>query len=211
MHKKKFIAAGKKLNEANKALIMLHGRGALAEDILSIASNLNIEDFAIIAPQATNHTWYPLSFLAPLDQNEPWLTSALEMLNEIVTDLGAKGIKKENIYFLGFSQGACLTLEFVTRNATKWGGVVAYTGGLIGEKVYNNNYAGDFEGTPFFIGTSDPDPHVPVTRVNDSGDIINGMNGIVTVEIYPNMGHTISQDEIDKANALIFKSAVSRG
>ena len=120
----------------------------------------------MIAPQATNNTWYPYSFLAPPSQNEPWLSSALDLLDEIVNDLKKNDIDPKNIYFLGFSQGACLTLEYVTRNATRYGGVVAFTGGLIGDKLYSENYKGDFSGTPVFIGTSDPDPHVPVDRVN---------------------------------------------
>lgn len=121
-------------------LIMLHGRGASAEDILSLSSYFKLDnDFAIIAPQATNHTWYPYSFLAEPSQNEPFLSSAIDLLNNIVTDIVSKGVAKEKIYFLGFSQGACLTLEFVTRNATRWGGAIAFTGGLIGDKLYAEN------------------------------------------------------------------------
>ena len=204
MHKKNFITAGKKLEEATKVMIMLHGRGASAEDILSLAGHFQVRDFALIAPQATNHTWYPYSFLAPPSENEPWLSSALSLVKEIVDEVKAKGIKSENIYFAGFSQGACLTLEFVTRNATKYGGVIAFTGGLIGDKIYTGNYSGDFSGTNIFIGTSDPDPHVPVTRVNDSTTVLEKMNSNVTTKIYPNMGHTINQDEINIVNKLFF-------
>src|SRR4051812_14885427 len=126
MHTKNILQAGKRIDEAKKVLIMLHGRGASAKDILSISSYLQVEDYALVAPQATGQSWYPYSFLAPVQQNEPWLSSALELLKEIVEDLNNQAIADENIYFLGFSQGACLTLEFVTRNATKWGGVVAF-------------------------------------------------------------------------------------
>ncbi len=185
---------------------MVHGRGGSAEDILSLSSHLNVSSYSLLAPQATNNTWYPYSFLAPPAQNEPWLTSALNLLQELVSDLNIHDVKTEHIYFLGFSQGACLTLEFVTRNATRYGGVAAFTGGLIGDKIYPQNYKGDFQGTPIFIGSSDPDAHIPVERVYASTNIVKGMNASVTEKIYPNMGHTITQDEIDQANKLIFNS-----
>jgi phospholipase/carboxylesterase len=204
MHKKEFITAGKNLETASKVLIMIHGRGGSAEDILSLSNHLEVNDFALLAPKATNHTWYPYSFLVTPSQNEPWLSSALQILGEIVNDLKAKRINEKNIYFLGFSQGACLTLEFVTRNATHYGGVVAFTGGLIGDRVYEENYKGDFAGTPVFIGTSDPDPHVPVQRVNESEAILKRMNASVIKKVYKNMGHTISQDEIKMVNEFIF-------
>lgn len=210
MHTKKLFTSGKQLDEASNALIMLHGRGASAENIVSLAPHLHIHDYAVIAPQATNHTWYPSSFLMPPSQNEPWLSSALDVLNEIVEDILSVGMMKENIYFLGFSQGACLTLEYVTRNATKWGGAVAFTGGLIGDKIYKESYKGDFGGTPIFIGSSDPDPHIPVERVHESVEIISSMNGNVSVKVYKNMGHTITQDEITTANTHVFASSVIR-
>jgi phospholipase/carboxylesterase len=206
MHQKQLITAGKDLQEAKKALIMLHGRGASAEDIIGLAPNLQVKDYALIAPQATNYTWYPYSFLAPPTQNEPWLSSALAVLKEVVQDLNQAGISDQNIYFAGFSQGACLTLEFVTRNARRWGGAAAFTGGLIGDRIYTENYKGDFAGMPVFIGTSDPDPHVPVERVRESAVILKSMKAAVTEKIYPNMGHTINRDEIEKANSLIFIS-----
>jgi len=206
MHKKQFITAGKKLEDASRVLIMIHGRGGSAEDILSLAVHLEVSDFALMAPQATSHSWYPYSFLTIPSQNEPWLTSALDVLNDIVSDVVSKGISKEKIYFLGFSQGACLTLEFVTRHAVKYGGVAAFTGGLIGDKIYADNYSGDFSGTPVFIGSSDPDPHVPVERVNESATLLEKMNATVTKKIYNNMGHTINQDEISLATRIIFST-----
>jgi phospholipase/carboxylesterase len=205
MHTKQIIRSGKQTGEATKALVMVHGRGGSAEDILGLAKYLPVNDFALFAPQATNNTWYPYSFLTAPKDNEPWLSGALAVLKDTVADVQAEGIKTENIYLLGFSQGACLTLEFVTRNATKYGGVVALTGGLIGDKIYEQNYAGDFAGTPVFIGTSDPDPHVPVERVHATAEILSGMHAQVTKKIYKNMGHTISQDEINLVNELIFK------
>ena len=204
MHQKNIIAAGKELNEKNKVLILLHGRGGSAEDILSFSSYLDVKDFALLAPQATNNTWYPYSFLAPPAQNEPWLSSALNLMKDLLNELYSKGIPSENIYFAGFSQGGCLTLEFVTRNANKYGGVAAFTGGLIGDKIYEENYVGDFKNTPVFIGTSDPDPHVPVERANATAKFLEKMNASVTLKVYPNMGHTVSQDEIENANRLVF-------
>lgn len=206
IHPKNITAAGKKLTDAKKVLIMIHGRGGSAEDILSLANHLHVKDFALLALEANNNSWYPYSFMAPPSQNEPWLSSALSLLKEIVNDVTAQGIAEENIYFTGFSQGACLTLEFVARNATKFGGVAAFTGGLIGDKIYQENYKGDFNNTPIFIGSSNPDPHVPVERVNATTNILKGMNASVTEKIYENMGHTITQDEIELANKLIFSS-----
>jgi phospholipase/carboxylesterase len=206
MHKKNLVTAGKELTATSKVLIMLHGRGGSAEDILSLSSHLHVKDFSLIAPQANNNTWYPYSFLVSPAQNEPWLSSALQLIKEILDDLYSKGIPSEDIYFMGFSQGACLTLEFVTRNANKYGGVIAFTGGLIGDKIYNENYKGNFQNTPVFIGSSNPDPHVPVERVYATTNILKNMNAVVTEKIYNNMGHTINQDEIENANKLVFKS-----
>jgi len=204
MHQKNIISAGRELNKDSKVLVMLHGRGANAKDILSLATYLDLTEFSLLAPQATNNTWYPYSFLAPVTENEPWLGSALDMLKEVLDDLLKLGIPAENIYFLGFSQGACLTLEFVARHANKYGGVVAFTGGLIGDKIYSDNYKGDFQNTPFFIGTSNPDPHVPVERVYATTNILKDMNAAVTEKVYDNMGHTINQDEMDNANRIVF-------
>jgi phospholipase/carboxylesterase len=204
MHQKNIVTAGKELTATCKVLILLHGRGGSAEDILSLSSHLEVNDFTLFAPQATNNTWYPYSFLAPPAQNEPWLSSALKLLKELLEDLLSKGITTGNIYFAGFSQGACLTLEFVARNAAKYGGVAAFTGGLIGDKINRENYKGDFQYTPVFIGTSNPDPHVPVERVYATANILKDMNASVTEKIYNNMGHTINQDEIENANKLVF-------
>ncbi len=206
MHKKNIVAAGKELHAKTKVLVLLHGRGGNAEDILSLTSYLDVKDFSFLAPQATNNTWYPYSFMAPPAQNEPGLSSALQLLKDIVDDLYSRGIPSEHIYFTGFSQGACLTLEFVTRNAARYGGVAAFTGGLIGDKIYRENYKGDFQNTPVFIGTSNPDPHVPVERVYATVNILKEMNASVTEKVYSNMGHTITLDEIDTANKLVFQT-----
>lgn len=208
MHIKNITATGKELSEANKILIMIHGRGGNAQDILSLASHLNVKNFALLAPQATNNTWYPYSFLAPPEQNEPGFSSALEIIKSVVSDVKAEGFSSDKIYFLGFSQGACLTLEYVARNAEKFGGIAAFTGGLIGDRIYSENYKGDFQGAPIFIGTGNPDAHVPVERVEDSADILKGMNALVTVKVYNNRPHTISQDEVQRVNKLIFNDQV---
>jgi phospholipase/carboxylesterase len=207
MHKKNIITAGSELTKQSKVLIMVHGRGGSAEDILSLSSYLAVKDFSLMAPQATNNTWYPYSFLAPLAENEPWLSSALGIMMELVADVKSKGVPTSSIYFLGFSQGACLTLEFVARNADRYGGVVAFTGGLIGDKIYNSNYNGDFGGTPVFIGSSNPDPHVPVERVYATANILKDMNAEVTEKVYNHMGHTINHDEIETANRVVFGKA----
>jgi phospholipase/carboxylesterase len=204
VHTKNIFTAGKKLSEAKKALVMIHGRGAFAEDILSLAGYFNVKDYALLAPQATNNSWYPYSFLAIPKKNKSELTSALRLLSDIISDINRQGIESSNIYFLGFSQGACLMLEFITRNARKWGGAVAFTGGLIGDKIYTENYKGDFEGTKIFIGSANPDAHVPVERVHETTALLKTMHADVTEKIYDGMGHTINQDEINKANELIF-------
>ena len=205
MHSQNIITAGKDISEAKKALVMLHGRGGNAREFLSLANHLNVSDFALFAPQATNSSWYPHSFLAKPAENEPWLSSALKILNDLLQEIKSKGITSENIYFIGFSQGACLTAEFVTRNASRFGGVVLFTGGFIGDKIYTENYKGDFAGTPVFIGTGNPDAHVPVERVNETSKIMEKMNAAVTVKVYDNRPHSISQDEIKTANEIIFK------
>lgn len=200
MHKKNIKAAGKSLKDAKKALIMVHGRGADARDILGLASHFNVSEYALLAPEATNNTWYPYSFMAKPEQNEPWLSSALDLLKEVVDEVLKQGITAENIYFLGFSQGACLTLEFVTRYAQQFGGIAAFTGGLIGDKINTENYSGNFKGTPIFIGTGNPDPHVPIERVKESAAILEKMNAKVFLKVYDGRPHTISQDEIEEAN-----------
>lgn len=204
MHQKNVPTTGKGLTPASKVLIMLHGRGGSAEDILPRSSHLNIKDYALLAPQATNNTWYPYSFLALPSQNEPWLSSALQLIGALVEEIISKGVPAKDIHFAGFSLGDCLTLEFVIRHAKKYGGVAAFTGGLIGDKIYRENYKGDFQNTPLFIGSSNPDPHIPVERIYATTNLLRDMNAAVTEKIYVNMGHTINPDEIDQVNKLLF-------
>jgi len=196
--------AGKTENPS-KALIMIHGRGGSARDIMGLSEYLNVQDYLLIGPEADQNTWYPNSFIAPVSSNQPKLNIALELIQQAVDLAKSKGITTENIYILGFSQGACLTLEYSTRNAMKYGGIIAFTGGLIGEELNLENYSGDFEGTKVFIGTSDPDFHVPVERVQESSKLMEKLGAVVNEKIYPNMGHTISQDEIQIVNETIFK------
>jgi phospholipase/carboxylesterase len=203
-HTKNILRVGQDLTTAKKAIIMVHGRGATSEDIIGLQSHLAIKDFAILAPQATNFTWYPNSFMANPTDNEPWLTSALNLLGDCVNEVMQAGISTANIYLLGFSQGACLTLEYATRNAKKYGGVIAFTGGLIGDKIYKENYKGDFLQTPIFIGSSDIDMHVPIKRVYASTNILKEMNANVFEKVYTNMPHTIIEDELKQVNNFIF-------
>lgn len=204
LHRKNFKYSGTPVEQADKALIMIHGRGGFAEDILKVADHLKIEDFALVAPQAYNDSWYPLSFLAPEEQNQPWLQSALDVLSDLERELNEKGITSENIYFFGFSQGACLTLEYTTRNAKKYGGIIAIIGGLIGDHINTGNYITDFEGTKIYLGTSNPDPHVPVERVQQTAEILEFKNAKVELRVHKNAGHVILPEELGVANSFIF-------
>lgn len=202
-HTKQLVSAGAPAEQAKKAIIMLHGRGASVSSIISLKDHLELDGYAIYAPQANQHSWYPYSFMAPVQNNQPALDSALEVIDELVEDLRQKGIAQENIYFLGFSQGACLTLEYTGRNAGRYGGIIAFTGGLIGEELVKESYKGDFNNTPVLVTTGDPDPHVPVSRVNDSVEILKELNADVTLKIYKGRQHTISHEEIVLANEIL--------
>ena len=200
LHTKQITTSGKAADQAKQAIVMLHGRGASARDIIALKRYLKIDDMAIFAPEATNHSWYPYSFMAPVEQNQPALDSALQLIGEVVEEIKAAGITPENIFFAGFSQGACLTLEYTARHAQRYGGIIAFTGGLVGGQLLESNYQGDFDGTPVFISTGDPDPHVPVSRVNESIGIFKKLNAVVTSAIYAGRPHTISAEEIEKVN-----------
>jgi phospholipase/carboxylesterase len=203
-HSKQISIGGIPAANAKAALIMIHGRGASADDIMRLASRLNVKDMALYAPQATNNSWYPYSFMAPVQENEPALSSALDVINQVVEQAIADGISADKIYFLGFSQGACLTLEYIARNAKRFGGAVAFTGGLIGEELELKNYTGDLAGTPVLITTGDPDMHVPLSRVNESVDVLKDLNANVTLKVYKGRPHTISFEELSLANEYIF-------
>ena len=203
-HQKQIITAGTPLAQAKGALVMLHGRGGTARNIISLASDFNLTDFAIVAPQATNQSWYPYSFMAPVEENQPALNSALEVIGQTVEDIIVAGIPADKIYFAGFSQGACLTLEYIARNAQRFGGAVAFTGGLVGEELVTSNYKGDFAATPILITTGDPDPHVPLSRVEESVTVLKNLGAEVTLKIFKGRPHTILREEIELANQLIF-------
>jgi phospholipase/carboxylesterase len=208
-HSKNIVTAGLPLEQAKSALVMLHGRGASAQSMIPLSSYLNIKDAAIFAPQAARHSWYPTSFIQPVEENQPALDSALEVIHELVQEIIKAGIPAEKIFFMGFSQGACLTLEYVARNATKFGGVIAFTGGLIGEILDLENYKGDFAQTTILITTGDPDAHVPLKRVKKSAALMEKMNGRMHVMVYPAKQHTISNEEIEVANELFFNSQLN--
>ena len=199
MHSFNFLTGGLSVGTADNALILIHGRGGSAEDILSLGRELPVNGFALFAPQAAAHSWYPYSFLAPVQQNEPWLSAALGVLQQLTTHLEQHDIPREKIWFAGFSQGACLMLEYLARNGARYGGAAAFTGGLIGDRIYRQRYNGDFARTPVFIGTGDPDPHVPVQRVHDTAAILEQMNADILEKIYPQMGHTITTEELKTA------------
>jgi predicted esterase len=182
---------------------MIHGRGASAEDILSLSRELHATDVAYLAPQAAGHTWYPYSFLSPLPQNEPGITSALGVVAGLIDDAAGQGVPAGRIVLLGFSQGACLALEFAARNARRYAGIAGLSGGLIGPPGTPRTYPGTFEGTPVLLGCSDIDAHIPLDRVHESADVFRRMNALVDERIYPRMGHTVNPDEIAAVDAML--------
>ena len=199
----RIYSAGKPLTQASAAMILLHGRGASAPDILELADALHHPDFAYLAPQAASNTWYPHSFLTPMQQNEPWLSSALQTVAAVVAQVNAAGIPNDKIVIGGFSQGACLASEYVARHAQRFGGLLVFSGGLIGPPGTPRSYIGGFAGMPVFVGCSDVDFHIPLERVDETAEVLARMGASVDKQIYPNMGHTIIQDEIDRAQEIV--------
>ncbi|EIM78665.1 phospholipase/carboxylesterase [Nitritalea halalkaliphila LW7] len=195
--------AGKALGEAQRVAILLHGRGASATSILGLREALALEDFALLAPQAPGNTWYPYSFMAPDASNEPAYSAAIRMLQELVEAVIEQGYSSEQLYFIGFSQGACLALEFTARHARRYGGVAAFTGGLIGEQLRADKYEGDFSGTPVFIGASHQDFHVPLSRIEESVQLLTAMGAVVKTIIAPDTQHIIREKEVDWVNTHI--------
>jgi phospholipase/carboxylesterase len=188
---------------ARLVVVCVHGRGASASDILSVADELHVADVAFLAPEAAGHTWYPYSFLAPTSDNQPFLDSALAALGSIVGALQAQAIGTERVGLLGFSQGACLSLEFAARNARRYAAVIAFSGGVIGPPGTPRAYQGAMDGTPVFLGCSDADPHVPFDRVRETAEVFGRLGARVDERIYPRMGHVVNADEIDAARALL--------
>lgn len=197
---------GAPVASARLVAICMHGRGSSAEDILGLAPELRTEDVAYLAPQAAGHTWYPYSFLSPIARNEPALTSALGVLSTLVTSLTADGSPAERIVILGFSQGACLSLEFAARHPRRYAAVVALSGGLIGPAGTERTYPGSLDGTTVFLGCSDVDPHIPLERVRESASVFRAMGAEVDERIYPGMGHTVNTDELDAVRGLLART-----
>jgi predicted esterase len=194
---------GAPLETAAGALIAIHGRGAGAEDIIALAKEVAPSNVAILAPQAAENTWYPYRFLEPTERNEPYLSSALRVVADLVAHLEERGIPAERVALLGFSQGACLALEAAARNPRRYAGVIGFSGGLIGPPGTSFDYAGSLESTPVFIGSSDVDAHIPKERVEESAVALDRLGAAVDVRLYPGMGHTVNRDELEAARSIL--------
>src|SRR6266550_1204813 len=201
-HGQRVLEAGEPLASARAAMILLHGRGATAEDILTIVAEVQQPGWAYLAPQAAGNAWYPNPFTAPLESNEPYLTAALEMVAKLVERVETRVPAQRTILF-GFSQCACLTLEWAARNARSYGAIVGLSGGLIGPDGTPRDYPGTFDGTPSFLGCSDVDPYIAKERVLQAGEVSKRMGAAVTVSLYPGMAHTVSAEEIDVLRGLV--------
>lgn len=195
--------AGAPLEQAKAAMVMLHGRGGTAESILDLTRLLDKAGFAYLAPQAAGNTWYPHSFLAPWQANEPKVSSALRAVEEVVMQVETAGLPRERIMLLGFSQGACLAAEFAARHPARYGGLAILTGGLIGEQVDPAAYHGSFDGTPALLASGDPDPHVPWPRVADTAAVYLTLGASVITQRYPGRPHTVTQDEVERVQAMM--------
>lgn len=195
--------AGAPLAKARGAMILLHGRGATAEGILDLADFIPHPGLAYLAPQAADYAWYPYSFLEPLSRNEPYLSSALATVERLVAEIEAAGIPAARIVLAGFSQGACLAAEYAARHAQRFGGLLIFSGGLIGPDGTPRDYPGSLDGTPALLGCSDADPYIPVGRVRQTATLFERMGAAVDLRIYPRMGHTINDDEIKAATGLV--------
>jgi predicted esterase len=205
------LQAGAALNAADLAMVLLHGRGGSAEDILELGSAFHLQNVAYLAPQAVGNTWYPLSFLAPRKMNEPYLSSALAKVESVVQSLQEAGFGRERIVVGGFSQGACLATEFVASHPARYGGLVAFTGGLIGPPgSLQSSPNGELIGTPALLCSGDPDPHVPWTRIEESAAILSGMGATVTTRRYPGRPHTVTQEELELARNLLLQAGDRR-
>lgn len=197
------LTAGPAPAEAGAVLLLVHGRGATADSILSLHRELGLPAVAALAPQAAGFTWYPNSFLAPLEANQPWLDSALRRLESLVREMLARGVESDRLALLGFSQGACLALEFTARHPRRYGAVMGLTGGLIGPPGAVRSYPGSLAGTPVFLGTGDPDPHVPFARVQETAAVLQRMEAVIELRRYPGMPHTINEDELGVCRSLL--------
>jgi predicted esterase len=197
------LTTGAAIDKARAGMILIHGRGANAADILSLAEVLDRPDVAYFAPEASDNTWYPRPFTSPVEMNEPHLGSALKVVASLLAGLAGNGLQPGRVVLLGFSQGACLALTFAARNPMRYGGVAALSGGLIGAEVRAEDYAGSLAETPVFLGCSDVDPHIPLRRVKQSAEIMVNLGATVTERIYPGFGHAINQDEVDHVRRML--------
>jgi predicted esterase len=197
------VSAGARLEQSRGVVIMVHGRNAGPENILDLVPRLDRPQLAYLAPAAANRTWYPFPFISEMDKNEPGLSSGLSVLDGLVRKLVTGGVLKSRIFLLGFSQGACLASEFAVRHADRFGGVIVFSGGLIGPPGTVWNYEGAFDGTPAFLGCSDADSHIPRTRVEESAAVFTRMGARVTTRLYPGMGHLVCDDEIAAAQEIL--------
>ena len=195
--------AGVDLSQARGAMVMLHGRGATVESIFALVPALGITDFAYLAPQAGGNSWWPQSFLAPIPQNEPGISSAMQAVQDVLTRVEAAGVPSDRTVLLGFSQGACLAAEFAARHAHRYGGVASLSGGLIGPDGTPRDYPASLDGTPVFLGCSDVDSHIPAERVRLSAEVLERLGGEVTMRLYPGMGHTIIEEELDAVRTMM--------
>jgi predicted esterase len=195
--------AGAPLSEARAAVIMVHGRGASPESILTLAPALAAEGVAFLAPRAAGGQWYPHGFMSPIESNEPGITSGMRAIERVLATVSAAAIPPERTVLLGFSQGACLASEFVARHARRYGGVAVLSGGLIGPGDTPRDYAGSLEGTPVFLGCSDVDGHIPATRVRESAEVLRSLGGQVDMRLYPGMGHMVNDDELAAVRAIL--------
>lgn len=198
---------GARLEDARAAVVLAHGRGDTAEGILGLAPLLRAPGVAFLAPEAAGRTWYPQSFLAPIPANEPYLTSALRVIGRALGAVSAAGIPPERTVLAGFSQGACLSLEYAARHARRYGAVLGFSGGLIGPDGTPRDHAGTLDGTPVFLGCSDVDPHIPRTRVEESAAVLERLGASVDARIYTGMGHTVNDDELEAARELVRRAA----
>jgi predicted esterase len=197
------LAAGAPLAQAKAMLVMVHGRGASAADILGLSERLDLPGLAFQAPQAAGSSWYPNRFLAPLESNQPWLDSALKQIENLVRQAAAADIPSERTCLLGFSQGACLALEFAARSGQRWGGVFGLSGALIGPPGTAHGYPAGSRGTPVLLGCSVPDPHIPRESVLESAHLLEGLGMWVDLRLYPDLGHTVNLDEVDAVRAIL--------
>lgn len=198
---------GTPLHEAKAAVVLIHGRGATAESILELGKYWNVDGVAYLAPQAAGNTWYPQAFIAPTEANEPYLSSALEKVGSVIDYINAADIPHEHIMIGGFSQGACLASEYVARNPRRYGGLAVLSGGLIGEMgmplEYDYDDDNNLKNTPIFMGCSDIDSHIPLSRFEETAEVLSAMGGFVSKQIYPRMGHTINEHELDQVRKML--------